>query len=184
MFIWNVMLHALKITQNPFNQDTGCYSGGTMELQGAWLTRRRIWNLSTLSCPLCSVHLLLISSTVSWVFVFVHSYLYLSIRVCIIVHSYLYLMHSDTSPLQHFLWNFSCPRAVDTSGCGVGSRCVAAPPWEFPTIEREIAPPRTICPTTCGRFAPCDLPCGRSYLWSLLCSQGFNQGTLVLKGWN
>ena len=100
-------------------------------------------------------------------------YLYLCIRICIwvfvfvFVNSYLYLMHSDTlipSPLQHFLWNFSCPRAVDTSGCGVGSRCVAAPPWEFPTIEREIAPPRTICPTTCGRFAHCGLSCGRSYL--------------------
>ena len=52
-----------------------------MALQGAWLTRRRIWNLSTLSCPLCSVHLLLISSTVSWVFVFEHSYLCLSIRL-------------------------------------------------------------------------------------------------------
>ena len=173
MFIWNVMLHALKITQSPFpspfNQDTGCYSGGTMALQGAWLTRRRIWNLSTLSCPLCSVHLLLSSSTVSWVFVFVHSYLYLSIRVCIcefvfVSHALWYL----SSPLQYFLWNFSCPRAVDTSGCGVGSRCVAAPPWEFPTIEREIAPPRTICPTTCGRFAHCDLFCGRSYLPTLL----------------
>ena len=169
MFIWNVMLHALKIIQSPlpspFNQDTGCYSGGTMALQGAWLTRRRIWNLSTLSCPLCSVHLLLISSTVSWVFVFVHSYLYLSIRVCICAFVFVShaLRYSDTFSSATFSVKFFLP-----SSCGHFwlwcwfQMCCCTPVRISHNIEREIAPPRTICPTTCGRFALCDLFCGRS----------------------
>ena len=54
------MLHALKIIQSPlpspFNQDTGCYSGATMALQGGtqvvlrWYTGGTRWYNGTSRC--------------------------------------------------------------------------------------------------------------------------------------
>ena len=148
-----------------------------MALQGAWLTRRRIWNLSTLSCPLCSVHLLLSSSTVSWVFVFVHSYLYLSIHVCIcefvfVSHA---LWYSDTFSSAIFSVKFFLP-----SSCGHFwlwcwfQMCCCTPVRISHNRERDSSATYhmpnylwQICPLWSFLwqiiFAHCDLSCSRSY---------------------
>ena len=180
-----------KVVHRWYSGGTQVVQGGTMELQGAWLTRRRIWNLSTLSCPLCSVHLLLISSTVSWVFVFVHSYLYLSIRVCICAFVFVShaLLYSDTFSSATFSVKFFLP-----SSCGHFwlwcwfQMCCCTPVRISHNRERDSSATYHM-PNYLWQICPL-----WSFLWQIIFahpapavwsySQGFNQGTLVLKGWN